>query len=84
MTNQSRIVIVSLARVILILALFILMPAWSLDYWEAWLYLSLLSISVTVVTWYFLKQNPALIERRMHSGPRYGRELASCSNSDDR
>ncbi len=70
MTNQSRTAIVGLARFVLFVALFIFVPAWSLDYWEAWLYLALLSISITLLTWYFLKQNPALVDRRMHCGPR--------------
>lgn len=74
MTSQSRMAFFGLARVVLILALFIFVPAWSLDYWEAWLYLSLLSVSITLMTWYFLKQDPRLIERRLHTGPRFETE----------
>ncbi len=74
MTNQSRTAIVGLASFVILVALFIFVPAWSLDYWQAWLYLALLSISLALVTWYFLKHNPALIDRRMHCGTRFETE----------
>ncbi len=74
MTNQSRTAIVGLASFVILVALFIFVPAWSLDYWQAWLYLALLSISLALVTWYFLKHNPALVDRRMHCGPRFETE----------
>src|SRR4051812_20578761 len=74
MANQSRIAVVSVTRVVFIVALLIFVPAWSLDYWEAWLYLSLLLITIMLITCFFLKHDPALIERRMHHGPRFETE----------
>jgi protein-S-isoprenylcysteine O-methyltransferase Ste14 len=74
MANQSRIAVVSMARVVFIVALLIFVPAWSLNYWEAWLYLFLLLITTMLMTCFFLKHDPALIERRMHHGPRFETE----------
>jgi hypothetical protein len=42
-----------LVRLPLIMGLMIFVPAWTVDYWEAWLYLGLFSASVTGVTLYF-------------------------------
>jgi protein-S-isoprenylcysteine O-methyltransferase Ste14 len=74
MTNQSRTAIVGVVRGVLLIALFVFVPAWSLDYWEAWLYLLFLSISLTLLKWYLLKWDPALAERRKHTGPKFEAE----------
>ena len=56
------------------LALLLFLPAWSLRYWEAWVYWSLFSASVLLITLYFLKHDPRLIERRLEVGPGAERE----------
>jgi protein-S-isoprenylcysteine O-methyltransferase Ste14 len=71
MTKQSRMAIVRVARGILLIAFFIFVPAWSLDYWQAWLYLFFLSISFALIKWYLLKWDPALAERRKNTGPKF-------------
>src|SRR5258705_3412221 len=53
----------------LILALLLFLPAWSLRFWEAWLYWLLFSASAWILTLYFLKHDPQLIERRLQAGP---------------
>jgi len=57
------------ARFQLALALMILLPAWSLTYWQGWLYWLLFGACCVVVTRYFLRHDRALIERRMRAGP---------------
>jgi protein-S-isoprenylcysteine O-methyltransferase Ste14 len=74
MTNQSRMASVGLARGLIFFALLVFVPAWSLDYWEAWLYLFLLSISLTLLKQYLLKHDPALAERRKYTGPKFETE----------
>lgn len=49
------------------LALFV--PAWSLEFWEAWVFGLIFSLSVTAITLYFLQVDPELIERRLSAGP---------------
>ncbi|MGZ5854499.1 MAG: methyltransferase family protein, partial [Xanthobacteraceae bacterium] len=46
----------------------IFLPAWSLDFWQAWLYLLAFGASMLAVGLYFAKHDPRLVERRMHVG----------------
>ncbi len=41
------------------------LPAGSLDYWQGWIYCSVLFIPMLFVVLYFLKKDPDLLERRM-------------------
>ena len=52
------------------LALFLFVPAWSLRFWEAWLYWCLSTAATLATTLYFLKRDPALMERRLEVGAR--------------
>ena len=38
------------------LAIFLFLPGWSLNYWQAWVFLAVFSISVSLITLYFLKK----------------------------
>ncbi len=74
MANQSRTATVGVARGVFLIALLIFVPAWSLDYWEAWLYLFFLAVSLALLKWYLLKWDPALAERRRGTGPKFETE----------
>ncbi len=50
-------------------ALLLFAPAWSFDYWEAWVFLGLVGLGCLIITVYFLKHDPRLVERRMEVGP---------------
>lgn len=45
----------------------LLLPAGTLAYWQAWLYLSILLMPMLAVLAYLLKHDPALLERRMRT-----------------
>ena len=45
--------------------LLLFLPAGTLDYWQAWLYIVTLFTPVLFVVSYFLKNDPAFLERRM-------------------
>lgn len=47
------------------MGLMLFLPAGSLDYWQAWIYCSVLFIPALFVVFYFLKKDPELLERRM-------------------
>lgn len=47
------------------MGLMLFLPAGSLDFWQAWIYLAVLIIPVSIVVFYFLKYDPELLERRM-------------------
>ena len=58
-----------LAFFIAAMAVLIFLPAWTLLWWRAWLFLVVFAAAVLAITLYFLKRDPALIERRMNAGP---------------
>jgi protein-S-isoprenylcysteine O-methyltransferase Ste14 len=49
----------------LVFGLVLGLPAGSFGFWEAWVYMGLLLIPVLLVVLYFMKKDPALLERRM-------------------
>ncbi len=51
------------------LAALLFIPAWTLDYWQAWVFLAVFSLSMLGLTVYLIKSNPALLERRLNSRP---------------
>jgi protein-S-isoprenylcysteine O-methyltransferase Ste14 len=52
-----------------ITAVMLFAPAWTLNFWEAWAYWLLFSVLSTVITFYFLKHDPGLVESRLKAGP---------------
>jgi protein-S-isoprenylcysteine O-methyltransferase Ste14 len=56
-------------KLLVILSLSLFLPAWSLKYWEAWVFLIVFFIPVLLITVYFLRKDPDLIERRLKAGP---------------
>jgi protein-S-isoprenylcysteine O-methyltransferase Ste14 len=47
-------------------ALFI--PAWTLNYWQAWLFLAVFFVAVLLITVYLIRKDPGLLERRIKAG----------------
>ena len=45
-------------------------PAWTLAYWQAWLYWTLSSTAAFATALYFLRHDPALMRRRLEVGAR--------------
>ncbi len=43
------------------------LPAWTLDYWQAWTYLVVLMVSISAIVIYLIKNDPALLARRMNN-----------------
>jgi protein-S-isoprenylcysteine O-methyltransferase Ste14 len=69
MDDLSKRALTGLARFQLALALIIFLPAWSLTYWQGWLYWFLFGAACFALTLYFLRHDPSLVERRMKAGP---------------
>src|SRR5579862_4604940 len=40
------------------------LPAWTLDYWQAWTYLGVLMVSISAIVIYLVGNDPALLARR--------------------
>jgi protein-S-isoprenylcysteine O-methyltransferase Ste14 len=62
------------ARFALILALLLFVPAWSVRFWQAWVYWAVVCGSILFITLDLLKHDPALVERRMKAGPKAEQE----------
>jgi protein-S-isoprenylcysteine O-methyltransferase Ste14 len=53
----------------IMLGLSIFLPAQTLNYWQGWLYYFVFMFSCLLITIYFFKKDPALIQRRLKAGP---------------
>ena len=51
-------------------------PAWTLDYWQAWLYGFVFIGLSSAIGIYFLKRDPKVLARRMRVGPKAEGELS--------
>jgi protein-S-isoprenylcysteine O-methyltransferase Ste14 len=60
---------IGLVQLIIILAVLLFLPAWSFNYWQAWIFLLVFSVSVLLITLFFLREDPKLIESRLKAGP---------------
>jgi hypothetical protein len=56
------------------LALLLFIPAGTIRYWEAWVYLIVFVASSAAITIYLMRNDLALLERRMRAGPRAEKE----------
>lgn len=60
-----RMALVRIVAGIILLAALLLLPAGTLNYWQAWVYLATLFVPMTLVFTYLISHDPALLERRM-------------------
>jgi len=68
--KPTRKAVLGFAQLIAVLTVLLLAPAWTLDYWQAWVYLSVFAASSALITLYLWKKDPNLLERRTDAGPR--------------
>jgi protein-S-isoprenylcysteine O-methyltransferase Ste14 len=52
-----------------VLALILFVPAGTLNYWQAWVFIAAFTVATIVPSLYLAKTNPAALKRRMHGGP---------------
>jgi len=57
-------------RLFVTLAALLFLPAWTLRYWQAWVFLAAFFAPAIAITLYVMKHDPALFERRVKAGPR--------------
>ena len=65
-----------LLQLLIIMAAITFLPAWTLDYWQAWIFLTVFFVSVLAITIYLMKNDPKLLERRTNAGPGYEHETS--------
>jgi protein-S-isoprenylcysteine O-methyltransferase Ste14 len=52
-----------------VLALVLFLPAGTLNYWQAWVFIAAFTVATIVPSLYLAKTNPAALQRRMRGGP---------------
>jgi protein-S-isoprenylcysteine O-methyltransferase Ste14 len=76
MTNLNMKAFVGLLFLFVVTAALVFIPAGTLDYWQAWIFLAAYFASSLAITLYLMKKDPALLERRMRGGPTAEKEPA--------
>jgi len=51
------------------MATLLFIPARTVSYWQAWVFLAVFGVSALAITWYLMKNDPKLLERRVSAGP---------------
>ena len=59
----------ALAALAVVMGLLLFIPAGSLSYWQAWVYLGIFFGASASTTAFLIRTDPALLERRMRGGP---------------
>jgi len=55
-------------QLFVVLALTVFLPAWTVDYWQAWIVVAVFFGCTIVITLYLMKNDPKLLERRVSAG----------------
>jgi protein-S-isoprenylcysteine O-methyltransferase Ste14 len=67
MKHQNIKALAGLLYVFIAVSALIFLPAWTLHYWQAWLYLAVFMISISAVFMYLIKNDPDLLARRVNN-----------------
>jgi len=70
MDALSKNALAKLAFFQLLIAVLLFLPAWTLHFWQAWLFWMVFTAAQLTITLYFLRTDPHLIENRLNAGPR--------------
>ena len=69
MKNLNAKAWLALVVLALVMGLLLFLPAGTIHYWQAWLYLSIFTGASLLITLDLMKRDPALLERRLSGGP---------------
>ncbi|HEX5006266.1 MAG TPA: isoprenylcysteine carboxylmethyltransferase family protein [Hyphomonadaceae bacterium] len=65
-----------LAQFMVFLAVVLFASAWTLSWWQAWVFWAVFGAACFVITLALLRSDPALVERRLRAGPTAEREAS--------
>jgi protein-S-isoprenylcysteine O-methyltransferase Ste14 len=60
---------IALLLLFLVMAALLFIPPWTLDYWQAWMFLAVYFAASAAITLYLMKKDPQLLARRTSGGP---------------
>jgi protein-S-isoprenylcysteine O-methyltransferase Ste14 len=69
MKNLNARAWLALAILVVVMGLLLFVPAGTIHYWQAWVYLSIFTSASALTTLYLMRHDRALLERRMRGGP---------------
>ena len=69
MSALERQTIISFVQFMAFAGLLLFVPAWTLAYWQAWLFLTVFMAASILITTYVWRKDRALLERRLNAGP---------------
>ena len=69
MLNLNAQAWLSLVGLAVVMGLLLFIPAGTIHYWQAWMYLAIFMGASLLTTLYLMKNDPALLKRRMRGGP---------------
>src|SRR6266496_5956365 len=61
--------ILGFAQVVVALGVGLFGPAWTFDFWQAWVYILVFTASAALITLYLWNRDPRLLQRRLNAGP---------------
>lgn len=60
---------IGLIALAVVLGLLLFLPVWSINYWQAWVYIANFFACSSAITIYLMKHDTALLQRRVKGGP---------------
>ena len=66
-TKLARKTVLGFTQLIAALGILLFAPAWTFDYWQAWVYLLVFAASSALITIYLWKKDRKLLERRTNA-----------------
>lgn len=69
MTKLNQKALRSALGVLVAMAILMFVPAGTIQYWQAWVFLAVYGVCALAITLYLMKRDPALLERRLRGGP---------------
>jgi protein-S-isoprenylcysteine O-methyltransferase Ste14 len=61
--------LLSLGALVAVMGLLLFVPAGTIRYWQAWVYLAIFTGASLLISLYLIRKDPALLKRRMRGGP---------------
>ena len=69
MNNLNKKALGGLFFLLVVMAALLFVPAGTLDFWQAWVFLAVYGVSALAITLYLMKKDAQLLARRMRGGP---------------
>ena len=69
MKDLNKKALAGLLQAFAIFAAALFLPAWTVNYWQAWIFLAVFYLMMLAITLYLMKNDPKLLARRSRGGP---------------